>query len=165
MRLRRTASPAAAAARSGFSPADRLEQDPRSPSSHDRPRCFRRRPDPLAGVFGEEIVPRLEASPTLRPIALFEQLMRRRPDRPPSIRRTLERLARAWRAMKGLGRDVVFRHKAQAPGRLGLSDVTDAAVVGVTISGVYLRHSLYHFRLAYSGFKHVDAMLGRCPRT
>src|SRR5690606_38368605 len=92
MRLRRTDAPAAAAAKAGFSPATayRLEQDPRSLSPQDRPRRSRRRPDPLAGVFEEEIVPLLEASPTLRPIALFEELMRRRPDLPPSIRRTLE---------------------------------------------------------------------------
>lgn len=110
-RLRRADAPAAAAAKAGFSPATayRLEQDPQSPSQQDRPRRSRRRPDPLAGVFKEEIVPLLEASPTLRPIALFEELMRRRPELPQSVRRTLERRVRAWRAVNDPERDVVFR--------------------------------------------------------
>lgn len=161
MRLRRTDVPVASAAKAGFSTATayRLEQDSRSPAPQDRPCRSRRRPDPLAGVFEEQIVPLLEASPTLRPIALFEELMRRRPDLPPSIRRTLERRVRAWRAFHGPERDVVFR-QVQVPGRLGLSDFTDASALGVTIAGVDLPHRLYHFRLAYSGFEHAHVVLG-----
>ena len=161
MRLRHTDAPAAAAAKAGFSPATayRLEQDPRPLSPQDRPRRSRRRPDPLAGVFEEEIVPLLETSGSLRPIALFEELMRRRPELPPSVRRTLERRVRAWRAVNGPERDIVFR-QVQVPGRLGLSDFTDTSALGVTIAGAELPHRLYHFRLAYSGFEHAHVVLG-----
>ena len=102
MKTRRTATPAQAAAKAGFSTATayRLEQDPRLPSQK-RPKRSRRRPDPLAGIFDEEVVPMLEAAPGLRPIALYEEMMRRHPDLDPGVRRTLERRVRAWRAVYG----------------------------------------------------------------
>lgn len=37
---------------------------------------------------------------------------------------------------------------------MDLSDLTDMAILGVTIVGGRLDHRLYHFRLAYSGFEH-----------
>jgi hypothetical protein len=46
------------------------------------------------------------------------------------------------------------------PGRMGLSDFTDMADLGVTVSGESLDHRLYHFRLAYSGFEHAHVILG-----
>ena len=46
------------------------------------------------------------------------------------------------------------------PGQQGLSDLTDAAELGVTIAGVLLEHRLYHFRLAFSGGEHAHAVLG-----
>ena len=72
--------PALAAARSGFSTAtaDRIEADPQP--SEKKKRRGRRRPDPLAGIFEEEIVPLLEANPGLRAVALYEEMMRRHPD-------------------------------------------------------------------------------------
>lgn len=36
----------------------------------------RRRPDPLAVIFEEEIVPLLEPNPGLRAVALYEEMMR-----------------------------------------------------------------------------------------
>ena len=50
----------------------RIEADPGRPSEKRKPRG-RRRPDPLAGIFEEEIVPLLEASPGLRAVALYER--------------------------------------------------------------------------------------------
>jgi hypothetical protein len=51
----------------GFSTATayRIESDPRLPSQKKKPRG-RRRPDPLAGVWDNEIVPMLEAAPGVR---------------------------------------------------------------------------------------------------
>ncbi|MCL4683081.1 MAG: IS21 family transposase [Rhodocyclaceae bacterium] len=160
MRLRRTDSPAAAAAKASFSSATayRLEQDPKLPSQREQRRS-RRRPDPLAGIFEAEIVPLLEASPGLRPVALLEELLRRHPTLPPGIRRTLERRVRAWRAVHGPEREVIFR-QIQEPGRLGLSDFTDTSDRGITVAKVALPHRLYHFRLAYSGFEHAHVVLG-----
>ena len=149
-----------AAAKSGFSAATgyRIAQDPRPPSTKRVPRG-RRRPDPLEGVFDDEVVPMLEAAPGLRPVAVFEELMRRHPDLGAGVRRTLERRIRGWRALHGPEREVVFRQRHE-PGRLGLSYFTDAAGLGVTVAGAPLAHRLYHFRLAFSGFEHIHAVLG-----
>ena len=75
MTHRSTDPVAVAAAKAGFSTATgyRLEQDPRPPSTKKTPRG-RRRPDPLEGLFDEEVVPMLEAAPGLRPVAVFEDL-------------------------------------------------------------------------------------------
>jgi hypothetical protein len=55
--------------------------------------------------------------------------------------------------------EVIFR-QVHAPGRMGLSDFTDMAELGVTVAGTPLEHRLYHFRLAYSGFEHAHVVLG-----
>lgn len=160
MKFRRTDSPAQAAAKASFSPstAYRLEHDPRLPSQKKLPRG-RRRPDPLAEVFESEVVPMLQAAPGLRAIAVFEELLRRHPELGPSIRRTLERRIRAWRAVHGEEREVIVR-QAHEPGGVGLSDFTAMAEARVTIAGVPLDHRLYHFRLAYSGFEYAHVVLG-----
>jgi len=149
-----------AAARAGFSTATgyRIQQDPRPPSERRAPRG-RRRPDPLEGIFDEEIVPMMEAAPGLRPVAIFEEVLRRHPELGAGVRRTLERRIRAWRALHGPDREVIFRQRHE-PGRLGLSDFTEAGDLGVTVAGAPLEHRLYHFRLAFSGFEHVHVVLG-----
>ena len=150
----------AAAAKAGFSTATayRIEADPRLPSTKTKPRG-RRRPDPLAGIFEEEIVPLLEQTPGIRAVALFGELMRRHPELDPGVRRTLERRVRQWRAVHGPEQEIVFR-QTHPPGQLGLSDFTDASALGVRIAGARLKHLLYHFRLAYSGFSHAHVVLG-----
>jgi hypothetical protein len=160
MRSRRTDTPAAAAAKSGFSTATayRIEADLRLPSQKKKPRG-RRRPDPLAAVWDSEIVPMLEAAPGLRAVAVFEEICRRHAEIGPGIRRTLERRIRTWRALNGPDQDVIFRQKHE-PGRLGLSDFTDMGASGVTIAGQPLDHRLYHFRLVFSGFEHAHVILG-----
>jgi uncharacterized protein YozE (UPF0346 family) len=160
MRFRRSDTPAAAAAKASFSTATayRIENDPQRPSQKKTTRG-RRRPDPLAGIFDEEVVPMLQASPQLRPVALFEELRRRHPQLGAGVRRTLERRVRAWRAVHGPEQDVMFR-QIHEPGRQGLSDFTDMADLQVTVAKVALAHRLYHFRLAYSGFEHAHVVLG-----
>ena len=80
MNLRRNHSPAIAGAKAGFSTATayRFEKDPRLPSQK-KTRRERRRADPLAGVWDNEVVPLLKDAPGLRPIAIFEELCRRHP--------------------------------------------------------------------------------------
>ena len=160
MKLRHTNTIPIAAAKAGFSPstAYRLDKDPRLPSQKKAPRG-RRRPDPLASVWDSEIVPLLQAAPSLRPVALFEEIIRRHPDLGPGIRRTLERRVRSWRALHGPEQEVIFR-QVHEPGRMGLSDFTDMADLAVTVAGQPLDHRLYHFRLAYSGFEHAHVVLG-----
>ena len=81
MTHRKKDRPALAAARAGFSTATayRIEADPGRSSEKRKPRG-RRRPDPLAGIFEEEIVPLLEANPGLRAVALYEEMMRCHPE-------------------------------------------------------------------------------------
>ena len=160
MKFRRTDPVPLAAAKAGFSTATayRIEQDPRLPSQKPAPRG-RRRPDPLAAVWESEILPLLQAAPGLRPIALFEEILRRHPDLGLGIRRTLERRIRSWRALHGPEQEVVFR-QVHEPGRLGLSDFTDMGELAVSVAGEALEHRLYHFRLAYSGFEHAHVVLG-----
>jgi hypothetical protein len=77
-----------------------FEKDPGLPSQKKAPRG-RRRPDPLASVFEAEVVPLLKAAPGLRPVAIFEEMLRRHPDLGAGIRRTPERRIGAWRAIHG----------------------------------------------------------------
>jgi hypothetical protein len=160
MKQRRNYLPAIAGAKAGFSTATayRLEKDPRLPSQK-KPRRERRRPDPFADVWDGEVVPLLEAAPGLRPIAIFEELCRRHPELNSGTRRTLERRIQAWRATNGPDREVIFRQD-HPPGRMGLSDFTEVADLGVAIAGQPFDGRLYHFRLPFSGFEHAHVVLG-----
>ena len=82
MTYRKSDGPALAGAKAGFNTATayRIEADPRPSSQKRKPR---RRPDPLAGIFEEEIVPLLEANPGLRAAALYEEMIRRHPELSP----------------------------------------------------------------------------------
>jgi transposase InsO family protein len=160
MKSRQIHTPAIAAAKAGFSTATayRIEADPRLPSQKRQPRG-RRRPDPLADVWESEIIPMLEGAPTLRAVAIFEEICRRHPEIASGVRRTLERRVAQWRALNGPHREVIFRQE-HPPGRMGLSDFTDMGALGVTIAGEPFEHRLYHFRLAFSGFTHAHVVLG-----
>lgn len=149
MNLRRNHSPAIAGAKAGFSTsaAYRFEKDPRLPTQKKAPR-ERRRADPFTGVWENEVLPMLKAAPGLRPIAVFEELCRRHPELGSGTRRTLERRIRAWRAVNGPDREVIFRQE-HPPGRMGLSDFTEVADLGITIAGQLLDCRLYHFRLPF----------------
>ena len=160
MNYRRQCSVAKAAAKAGISQASayRVENDPTLPSQKKAPRG-RRRPDPLAGIFEQEVVPILCNAPGIRPIAVFEELLRRHPTLSPTVRRTLERRVRHWQALYGPEQELIFRQNHE-PGRVGLSDFTDMNGAGIVVAGEPLAHRLYHFRLAYSGFSHAHVVLG-----
>lgn len=160
MKLRQDHPIEVAAAKADISRATgyRIAQDPRLPSQKRQPR-ERRRPDPLEHIFEAEVVPLLKAAPGLRPVAIFDEMLRRHPTLSPGIRRTLERRIRSWRAAHGAEQEVIFR-QVHEPGRLGLSDFTDMSGIGVTITGQPLPHLLYHFRLPWSGFEHAHVILG-----
>ena len=160
MNFRHKHSPAVAGAKAGFSTATayRFEQDPRLPTQK-KPRRERRRVDPLAGVWENDVLPLLKAAPGLRPVAVFEELCRRHPELGSGTWRTLERRIRAWRAVKGPDREVIIRQE-HPPGRMGSSDFTEVADLGVTIAGELLEQRLYHFRLPFSGFEHAHVVLG-----
>ncbi len=133
MKFRQTETIVVAAAKASFSAATayRIEQDPRLPSAKAETR-ERRRPDPLSAIFEQEVAPMLAAAPGLRPIAIFEEMIRRHPELGHGIRRTLERRIRAWRALHGAEREVIFR-QTHEPGRMGLSDFTDMGDLAVIL--------------------------------
>lgn len=160
MKFRQTHPIEVAAAKADISRATgyRIAQDPRLPSQKAQPR-ERRRPDPLEAIFETEVVPLLKEAPGLRPVAIFEEILRRHPELSPGVRRTLERRIRSWRARHGAEQDVIFR-QVHEPGRMGLSDFTDLSALGVTIDGQPLAHMLFHFRLPWSGFEHAHVILG-----
>ena len=154
MDLRRHHSRQIAAAKSGLSPSTgaRLDADPRPPSQKRQPRT-RRRPDPLAPVWDSEILPMLRAAPGLRPVTILAELQRQHPSFTSSVRRTLERRVRIWQAVHGPEQEVIFRQE-HPPGQQGLSDFTDATELRISIAGQALEHRLYHFRLAFSRWRH-----------
>lgn len=151
-----------AAARAGFSErtARRIEADPRLPSQR-KPARGRTVPDPLAAVWEAVLLPILQRDPAVQAVTLMRHLQLTDPEAFPDdrVRRTLERRVRDWRALHGPEREVIFRQTPE-PGRMALSDFTDAGALGVTIGGQPLAHRLYHFVLAYSGWEHVAVVLG-----
>ena len=159
--LRNTLPQEAAAAKVGISvrTARRIEHTAVLPSQQPR-RQWRTRRDPLEGLWESEILPRLRAAPGLTATTIFEDLQRRLPEVvPANILRTLQRRIREWRALEGEEKEVFFA-QVHEPGRLGLSDFTDADELKIRISGELFPHRLYQFALAYSGWRHGEVVLG-----
>ena len=123
-------------------------------------RHWRTRKDPFAEVWDSEIIPLLKKQPALDATTLFEDLQDRHRGRfGNGKKRTFQRRVKAWKALHGPDKEVMFR-QVQEPGRQGLSDFTELKDTTVTIAGEPLEHRLYHFRLAYSGWSHVTVVLG-----
>jgi hypothetical protein len=143
----------------GVRSARRIERAGGLPSKHE-PRSWRTRCDPLARWWDSDIAPLVTATPTLNAVTILEELQRRYPrEVPPALLRTLQRRLRQWRAQHGDEREVYFAQE-HPPGRLGLSDFTDGAGLGVIVEGRPLDHRLYQFALANSGWRHVEVVLG-----
>jgi hypothetical protein len=146
-----------AAAKAGFSErtAHRIETNRHLAPQPNAVRT-RQGPDPFDGLWDSEIRPLLETHPGLRPVAVLEEMQRRRPDHDwDRLRRSLERRVRAWRSQHGADREVIFRQD-HVPGQQALSDFTDMADAGISIAGQTLNHRLYHFVLAYSAWEHAE---------
>ncbi len=162
MQDRHRHSQRAAAARAGFSErtARRIDADPRLPSQR-QPERGRTVADPLEAVWEAVLLPILERDPAVQAVTLLRHLQMTDPDAFPDdrVRRTLERRVRDWRALHGAAHDVIFRQTPE-PGRMALSDFTDATELGVTIAGAPFAHRLFHFVLAYSGWEHAAVVLG-----
>ncbi len=161
MTLRQTHTQEAAATKVGISTrsARRIEHDAVLPSQKPR-RAWRTRPDSLVEVWESEVVPLLAAYPGILATTVLQHLQDLHPGRfGDGVLRTLQRRIRHWRAVSGPDKDVVFP-QAHAPGRMGLSDFTDATELGVTLAGVPLAHRLYHFTLAFSGWEHAEVIEG-----
>lgn len=161
MEHRKEVEQEAAAAKAGISvrTARRIERSGGLPSKQET-RQWRTRTDPLSQWWESDIAPLLTSTPALNAVTILEELQRRYPSEvSPALLRTLQRRLRQWRALHGLEREVYFAQE-HPPGRLGLSDFTDCAELGVLADGRPLPHRLYQFALAYSGWRHVEVVLG-----
>jgi hypothetical protein len=152
---------AAASAKAGLSQrTGRRIETGEVPALEQTPRHWRTRKDPFTEVWDGEVVPLLEKQPALNAITLFEDLQDRHPGKYPNgCKRTFQRRVKAWKALHGPDKEVMFRQRQEA-GRLGLSDFTELKDVVVSIGGEPLAHRLYHFRLAFSGWSHLKVVLG-----
>lgn len=159
--LRKRFSQETAANKMGISvrTARRLERLETLPSQKGA-RTWRTRKDPFAAYWQSEILPLLRQEPGLLATTLLEEMQRLHPgDVEPGHLRTLQRRIRDWRALEGPDREIYFPQEHE-PGRQCLSDYTDATELCVTIDGQILVHKLYQFAMAYSGWRHVEVVLG-----
>jgi hypothetical protein len=139
--------------------ARRLERRDFQPSQKG-PRTWRTRKDPFATYWQSEILPLLRQAPGLLATTLLEEMQRLHPGEvEPGHLRTLQRRIRDWRALEGPDQEIYFP-QVHEPGRQCLSDYTDATELGITIDGQILVHKLYQFVMAYSGWRHVEVVLG-----
>jgi len=131
-----------------------------SPQQQQRGRHWRTRADPLAEVWDGVLVPMLEKAPLLEPQTLLLHLEQTFPGQEWYRRkRTLQRRVEQWRALHGPAQDVMFLQTHQ-PGVLGISDFTVLKGQPITVAGQELEHRLFHFRLPYSGWCHVEVIHG-----
>jgi len=128
------------------------------PSEACKPHTWRTRPDPLAAVW-PELAALLKNEPGLLAKTLWEWLQQAHPGKyPASVRRTLERRVRQWKAQHGPAKEIFFAQE-HPPGRLAASDFTSMNEVQVTIQGEPFDHLVYHFVLTHSNWEHVTV----CP--
>jgi hypothetical protein len=122
-------------------------------------RHWRTREDPLEAIWQKELVPLLEKEAQLTGLTLWEYLEDEHAGQFPfSVLRTLQRRVKHWKATQGPDKIVIFRQSVPA-GQQGLSDFSHPNTA-VTIAGQAFTHLLYQFRLAYSGWRYVQIVLG-----
>jgi hypothetical protein len=158
-RLQRTA-----AAQAGMSERSgrRLEKGELQPQ-RGQPRQWRTRSDPLAEVWGE-LERQLTRSPGLQAITLLGYLEQQYPQQDWQRHyRTLQRRVKQWSQQRPLdsqpSAEVMFPQEYQ-PGEWGFSDFTELKGLEIRIQGEVFKHRFYHYRLAYSGWEHVEVIHG-----
>ena len=137
-----------------------LQASAQQHQQQQRGRRWRTRADPLADVWDSVLVPMLEKAPQLEPQTLLLHLEQVFPDQEWYRRkRTLQRRVEQWKALHGPALGVMFMQHHQ-PGVSGISDFTLLKGKPITIAGVAFEHRLFHFRLPYSGWCHVEVIHG-----
>jgi transposase len=115
---------------------------------------WRTRGDPLASVW-TELEALLQGQPDLQAVTLLGWLQSTYPGMyADSVRRTLERRVRTWKAQHGPAKEIFFA-QVHEPGRLGASDFTHMNDLRVTIAYQRFDHLVYHFVLTHSNWEHV----------
>lgn len=149
----------AAAAKAGISERTGRRIERESSGRGPKSRHWRTRNDPFIAVW-DEIAEQLALEPSLQALTLLEWLQEHYPEAyPDHLLRTLQRRVKAWRALHGPDKEVMFP-QTHPPGHLALSDFTKLKNTVITVGGVVLVHMLYHFRLAFSGWCHARVVLG-----
>jgi len=122
-------------------------------------RHWRTRADPLDAIWQKELVPLLEKEAQLTGLTLWEYLEDAHAGQfPYSVLRTLQRRVKHWKATQGPDKVVIFRQSVPA-GQQGLSDFSHPNTA-ITLAGKAFTHLFYQFRLAYSGWRYVQIVLG-----
>ncbi len=126
------------------------------PSELRRARTWRTRPDPFEEDW-PEIEARLAEAPELEGLALFEDLMARRPGRYQEGQiRTFQRRVKDWRARNGPEKEVFFPQNHR-PGEALQTDFTHASELEITIQGRPFPHLLCHVVAPYSNWQWATA--------
>ena len=124
------------------------------PSQMDKPRHWRTRKDPFAKDWSD-IAAKLKHAPELEAKILFEDLMKRKPERyEPGQLRTFQRRVLHWRATQGPDVEVFFP-QVHRPGEAMQTDFTSGNKLGITIQGEPFDHLLCHPVLPYSNWEAV----------
>jgi len=145
-----------AAVRSGMhrNTARRYLETGKLASELKSPRTWRTREDPLAEDW-PAVEERLAAAPELEAKALFEDLLRRRPERYREGQlRTFQRRVKQWRAEHGPPKEI-FLPQRHRPGEAMQTDFTSGKVLRVRIGGELFDHLLCHSVLPYSNWQSV----------
>lgn len=152
----------AAAAAAGMSErAARKWQAGPLPSQAKKQREWRTRADPFEAVWGEFVVPLLEADTdgVLEAKTLMELLVDRDPKKYSMGQvRTMQRRVRDWRAKHGPAKEVYFPQQHR-PGHEAALDFTCCNALGVTIRGVPFKHLLFELVMLYSGWTWASVAL------
>jgi hypothetical protein len=119
----------------------------------------RTKPNPLKGIWEDELEPMLQQQPRLKPMTLFEYLQQQYPGKYPNVLRTLQRRVAHWRVLHGASPEVMFQLHHE-PGGMGFSDFTKLKGIEITINGKPFEHLIYHYRLGYSGWQYAQIIQG-----
>ena len=113
------------------------------------PRRRRRRAEPPSRSSGRYLRRRgradAEGGAGLRPMAIFEEMIRRHPSSAPACAARWSGASAPGERCTASEQDVIFP-QVQEPGRMGLSDFTDMGELGVTIAGAAARASAVSLR-------------------
>jgi len=145
-----------AAVRSGMhrNTARRYLETGQLPSERKVPRTWRTREDAFAEDW-PAIAERLAAAPELEAKTLFEDLLRRRPERYREGQlRTFQRRVQQWRAEHGPPKEIFLPQQHRA-GEALQTDFTSGKALGVRIGGEPFEHLLCQSVLPYSNWQSV----------
>jgi hypothetical protein len=142
--------------------AQRIDRGELQPEGQQQRRGthWRTRADELAEVGDSVLVPMLEKVLQLDPHTLLLHFEQTFPGQEWFRRKcTIQRRVEQWRALHGPSQEVMALQEHRA-GVLGISDFTVLNGQPITIGWEALEHRLFHFRLPYSGWFHVEVIHG-----